>query len=69
VALFSHNHDVAIYEDGKLVVLGLGGTSSAYSYDRTRDSFMPLPRDRALEDLAVAYFQTASELFASHRYE
>ena len=69
VALFSHNHDIAILQDNRLMVYGLGGGSTEFAYDRARDSFTPVPKNAALEALGIAYFQTASELFASHRYQ
>ena len=69
VALFSHNHDIAILQDNRLMVYGLGGGSSEFAYDRGRESFTPVPKNAALEALGIAYFQTASELFASHRYQ
>jgi phosphoglycerol transferase MdoB-like AlkP superfamily enzyme len=69
VALFNHNHDVALYRDGRLVVLGLQHQLNNYSYDRALDAMKPAPHDPELEALATAYFQTASELFRTHRYE
>ena len=69
VALFSHNHDIAILEGNRLMVYGLGGGSSEFRYDRSRESFTPVRKDPVLESLGIAYFQTASELFASHRYQ
>ena len=69
VALFSHNHDIAILEGKRLMVYGLGGGSSEFTYDRAHETFTPVPKDPALESLGIAYFQTASELFASHRYQ
>jgi phosphoglycerol transferase MdoB-like AlkP superfamily enzyme len=68
VALFSHNHDVALLRDDKLVVLGLQKTSATYHYDRVADRYTPVPRDPALEELAVAYYQTAFDLFRAHAY-
>jgi len=69
VALFSHDHDVAIYRDGRLAVLGLDGTVRDYLYDRDSDRFAPVAPDPDLEALGIAYFQTATELFQAHRYE
>jgi hypothetical protein len=40
-----------------------------YRYERAADSYRPAPRDPDLERLGLAYFQTAYELFESHRYE
>src|SRR5262245_19041509 len=68
VAFFNHNHDVAIYRDGTLVVFGLHKAAQTWHYDRATDSYSAAPEDAALERLGIAYFQTASELYASHRY-
>ncbi len=68
IALFSHNHDIAIYRDGRLTVLGLNSPSRTFSYDRATDSYAPLPLDREQERLAIAYYQTAYELFSRHAY-
>ena len=69
VALFSHDHDVAILRDDKLAVLGLDGTVRDYLYDRAHGTFERTAPDPALDALGIAYFQTAAELFQSHRYE
>lgn len=69
VAMFTHNHDVALYRDGRLVVLGLRQQANHYSYDREHDAFRPVARDAELESLAVAYYQTAYDLFERHIYE
>ena len=68
IALFSHNHDVAILRDNQLVVLGLGKTHQSLTYDPAAKTFKPRPDDVALQDLGVAYFQTASDLFKTNRY-
>ena len=69
IALFNHNHDIALYRDGKMVVLGLQKKSTTYAYDKASNTFTLLPRDAELEDLAIAYYQTAFEMFRNHRYE
>lgn len=69
VALFSHNHDVAIYRDDELMVMRLGRTSQAYRYDRASGTFTAEPDVQNLLPLGVAYFQTAADLFKSHRYD
>jgi phosphoglycerol transferase MdoB-like AlkP superfamily enzyme len=68
VALFSHNHDVAILRDNELEVLGLGRTHSAFRYDPESRTLSPRDDDAALRALAVAYFQTATDLFKTRRY-
>ncbi|MEP7242570.1 MAG: sulfatase-like hydrolase/transferase [Gammaproteobacteria bacterium] len=69
VAFFSHNHDVALYKDGELSILGLGKTVQNVMYDESSDSYRPAPLNPELNNLAVAYYQTAFELFRSHRYD
>jgi phosphoglycerol transferase MdoB-like AlkP superfamily enzyme len=69
IALFSHNHDVAIYRDGELMVMRLGKTTQAYRYDRKLGTFTVEPDVQNLLPLGIAYFQTAADLFKSHSYE
>jgi phosphoglycerol transferase MdoB-like AlkP superfamily enzyme len=69
IALFSHDHDVAIYRAGRIAVLGMDGKVHDFLYDREHESFAPAAPDPSLDALGVAYFQTASELFQAHRYE
>ena len=68
VALFNHNHDVAIYRDGRLVVFGLGKSVNTLDYDPAADRYRPTARDPELERLGIAYFQTAYELFEGGKY-
>jgi hypothetical protein len=37
-------------------------------YDAATDSYRPAPANPHLNDLAVAYYQTAFELFRARRY-
>jgi phosphoglycerol transferase MdoB-like AlkP superfamily enzyme len=69
VALFSHNHEVAAFRDGKLAVLGLGRRQRVLAYDVARDSFHPAALDSKLLDLTIAIYQTAYEQFQAHTYE
>jgi phosphoglycerol transferase MdoB-like AlkP superfamily enzyme len=68
VAFFSHNHDVALYQNGELAILGLNKSVQDVFYDETTDSYRPAPLNPQLNDLAVAYYQTAFELFRQRRY-
>jgi membrane-anchored protein YejM (alkaline phosphatase superfamily) len=68
IALFSHNHDVAILRGNELEVMGLGKTHESFTYDPATQSFRHHPDDAALLDLGIAYFQTAADLFKSGRY-
>ena len=52
VALFNHNHDVAIYRDGRLVVFGLGKSADTLHYDPAADRYTPTARDRSSSGLA-----------------
>jgi phosphoglycerol transferase MdoB-like AlkP superfamily enzyme len=69
VAFFSHNHDVALYQNGELAILGLNKSVQDVFYDAANDSYRPAPANQRLNDLAVAYYQTAFELFRAHRYD
>jgi phosphoglycerol transferase MdoB-like AlkP superfamily enzyme len=68
IALFSHNHDVAILRGNELEVLGLGKTHQTFTFDSAQHSFAARVEDPALLALGIAYFQTASDLFKSGRY-
>lgn len=69
IALFNHNYDIALYRDGRMVVLGLQKKSTTYLYDKAHNAFTLTRRDPDLEALAIAYFQTAFEQFHAHTYE
>jgi len=69
IAFFSHNHDVAIYKDGELAILGLQKTLKDVRYDAAANSYHDAPPDPELNALAIAYYQTAYELFRAHRYD
>lgn len=68
ILLFNHNDHVALMKDGTLTTLGLHGSQVSKAYDAEKDAYRPLPPGSGHEDLAVAYFQTAYELFKSRRY-
>ena len=67
--LLNHTHDVALLLEDRLVVLGLNKSAATYRYDAAADRLDPLPEDRELIDLATAYYQSAFELFKTHRYQ
>lgn len=67
--LVNHDHDVGLLVGDRLVVLGLHQEASTYRYDAGRELLQPLPPDPALTDMATAYYQTAFNLFAGHRYQ
>jgi phosphoglycerol transferase MdoB-like AlkP superfamily enzyme len=68
VALFSHNHDVALYQNGQLSILGLGKSVEDVVYDRKTDTYRRGAPNPQLDNLAMAYYQTAFELFRARRY-
>jgi len=68
ILLFNHNHDVALYENGKLVVLGLHNSVQTYSYRLGGNQLLEIKEDPSLTDLATAYYQTAFRLFREHAY-
>ena len=69
IAFLSHNHDVAIYRDGELAILGLQKTVTDVFYDPATDKYKDAPPNPELNSLAIAYYQTAFELFREHKYE
>jgi phosphoglycerol transferase MdoB-like AlkP superfamily enzyme len=69
VAFFSHNHDVALLRDGELSILGLRKQVTNKRYDAATDRYdNHAPADPAINDLAIAYYQTAYELFKTRQY-
>lgn len=68
VALLSHNHDVALFRDGQMIVLGLDHRCRTYRYDAVNDRYTSVTPDPALEKLAIAYYQVAFDLFRAHRF-
>lgn len=68
VLLFNHNDHVALMKDGTLSILGLHGSRVSKVYDAEKDRYQLLPAGTAHDDLAVAYYQTAYELFKAKKY-
>jgi phosphoglycerol transferase MdoB-like AlkP superfamily enzyme len=64
--LFSHNYDVAIYQDPQLSVVGLRKTAGSFRYEDGKS--IAEPPDQPMLDLLTAYLQTAYELFQQRRY-
>jgi len=52
-----------------MVVLGLQKRSTTYAYEKARNQFKVLPPDHELENLAIAYYQTAVELYTGRKYQ
>lgn len=68
VLLLNHNHDVALYSQGKLAVLGLHNAAATYDCTLDTAQLRPAPDDERLADLAAAYYQTAFALFMRQAY-
>jgi phosphoglycerol transferase MdoB-like AlkP superfamily enzyme len=66
--LLNHNHDVALLDKDRMVVLGLNRSVESYIYDKRGEQLLPAAGQPELTDLATAYFQTAFELFEHHEY-
>jgi len=66
--LLNHNHDVAMLVDDEMVLLGINRQAQSFSYDPARKELSPAADNPELLDLATAYYQTAFELFKTHRY-
>jgi phosphoglycerol transferase MdoB-like AlkP superfamily enzyme len=70
VAFFNHNHDVAMLRDGELTILGLQKSVLNKRYDPATDRYSnDAPVDSAMNDLTIAYFQTAYEMFKAHTFD
>jgi phosphoglycerol transferase MdoB-like AlkP superfamily enzyme len=67
--LLNHNHDVAYIDGDRMVVLGLQGATDFFHYHADTDALEPVEGNSELADRATAHYQTAFELFNSHRYE
>ena len=67
--LFNHNHDVALYREEKLVILGLRDAVTTYQYRLGSNRFRRIAEIPDLTDLTTAYYQCAFELFNSHQYQ
>jgi phosphoglycerol transferase MdoB-like AlkP superfamily enzyme len=63
---FSHNHNIAIYEEGNLTVLGLNKEARSFRYENGKTTDAPL--DQRATDLLTATLQTAYEKFTEHSY-
>ena len=69
VMLFNHNDQVALMKDGVVTTLGLHGGKVSKSYDPATDTYRPLPAGVNQDALAVAYYQTAYELFTARKLD
>jgi phosphoglycerol transferase MdoB-like AlkP superfamily enzyme len=68
VLLFNHNDHAALMKDGTLTILGLHGSRVSKVYDAEKDAYRLLPKGSGHDDLTIAYYQTAYELFKSKKY-
>lgn len=70
VAFFNHNHDVAMLREGRLTILGLQKSVLNKRYDVATDRYSnETSVDPAMNDLTIAYFQTAYEMFKAHTFD
>lgn len=64
--MFSHNHNIAIFSEGNLTVLGLQKEVRSFRYEDGKTTDAPL--DRPAAELLTATLQTAYEKFTEHGY-
>jgi phosphoglycerol transferase MdoB-like AlkP superfamily enzyme len=64
--LLNHNHDVAIYKDGELSVLGLNRYEATFDYKDGQTT--EKSKNSEMIELLTAYLQSAYELFKAHKY-
>ena len=71
LSVMTHNNEIAMMRGDRLAVLGLRGAASVYAVDAggaMHRISAPEPEDRALIEDAIAYFQTADELYRGGEY-
>ena len=71
LAVMTHNNEVALMRGTRLAVLGLRGTSTVYDVMPDGSLRVVVRQDagsRALVEDAIAYFQTADELYRDGQY-
>jgi hypothetical protein len=71
LAVMTHNNEIAMMRGNRLAVLGLRGAATVYAVDAAggmRRVDAPTATDRALIEDAIAYFQTADELYRRGQY-
>jgi len=66
---FNHNHDVGLMQDDELAILGLRRQAVTEHVDLATGEIRSAAENRALEDLATAYYQTAYRLFEQHEFQ
>jgi phosphoglycerol transferase MdoB-like AlkP superfamily enzyme len=71
LSVMTHNNEIALMRGNRLAVLGLQGAATVYAVGGTgemRRIDAPDAQDRALIEDAIAYFQTADELYRRGEY-
>ncbi len=68
VLLLNHNHDVALFKQGKLAVLGLRNAAATYDCKLDTAQLHLVVKDEHLLDLGAAYYQSAFDMFMHHTY-
>lgn len=69
--LVSHNRDVGLYKDDRLIELGIRNAHGVYGYDKRSDRQWPLAEGAADADAvkdAASVFQAGYELFRDRQY-
>jgi len=71
VAVMSHNNEIALMRDNRLAVLGLRGATTVYDVDAGATMHKVVTPDAGARDLvedAIAYFQSADDLYRRGEY-
>lgn len=68
IILMNHDHDVALMQGNKVVVLSLMKKIKTYDYDTKTGELKSVATDPELSKLAQAYYQEAYRLFKNHLY-
>jgi len=71
LSVMTHNNEIALMRGNRVAVLGLHGAAAVYALDTTaamQRVESPTPGDRALIEDAIAYFQTADEVYRQGQY-
>ena len=71
LAVMTHNNEIALMRGGRMAVLGLRGAATVYDVDSIgglHQLSAPDTSGKALVEDAIAYFQTADELYRNGAY-
>jgi phosphoglycerol transferase MdoB-like AlkP superfamily enzyme len=71
IAVMTHNNEIALMRDNRLAVLGLRGTTTVFDVDSSATMHRVATPDASARDLvedAIAYFQSADDLYRRGEY-